>query len=208
MSAVQPYTALALQTTCHAINRAADVGQARQMMLANIERVGQQVRSSKQFIGPEVKLGVLPEYFASSYPLGDPLPVWAARAAWAPDGPEYTAVAALARASAVYLSGNVYETDALFPGLYFQTSFIVNDSGTLVLRYRRLVSMFAPTPHDVWDRYLEHYGLDAVFPVADTPLGRLACIASEEILYPEIARALALRGAEVFLHSTSEVGSP
>jgi predicted amidohydrolase len=68
--------------------------------------------------------------------------------------------------------------------------------------------MFAPTPHDVWQRYLQIYGLDAVFPVADTPLGRLACIASEEILYPEIARALALKGAEVFLHSTSEVGSP
>jgi predicted amidohydrolase len=67
--------------------------------------------------------------------------------------------------------------------------------------------MFAPTPHDVWDRYLELYGLDGVFPVADTAIGRLAAIASEEILYPEIARALALRGAEVFVHSTSEVGS-
>ena len=51
-------------------------------------------------------------------------------------------------------------------------------------------------------------GPDALFPVADTPLGRLACIASEEIVYPEIARALALRGAEVLLHSSSEVASP
>jgi deaminated glutathione amidase len=47
-----------------------------------------------------------------------------------------------------------------------------------------------------------------LFPVVDTPLGRLACIASEEILFPELARALTMRGAEVFLHSTSEVGSP
>lgn len=68
--------------------------------------------------------------------------------------------------------------------------------------------MFAPTPHDVWDRYLEIYGLEAVFPVVDTEIGRLACIASEEILYPEIARCLLMRGAEVFLHATSEVGSP
>lgn len=205
---IAPYTALALQTTCHAINRAPDVATARQMMAANIERVGLQIRASKLFIGPDVRLVVLPEYFASSYPLGDPLPVWAARAAWAPDGPEYAAMAAIALAHGVYLSANVYETDAHFPGLYFQTSFIIDDGGALVLRYRRLVSMFAPTPHDVWDRYLAHHGLDAVFPVADTPLGRLACIASEEILYPEIARALALKGAEVFLHSTSEVGSP
>jgi predicted amidohydrolase len=41
--------------------------------------------------------------------------------------------------------------------------------------------------------------------VADTELGRLAAIASEEILYPEIARAFALRGAEIFVHSSSEV---
>ena len=30
------------------------------------------------------------------------------------------------------------------------------------------------TPHDVLDRYVDHYGRDALFPVADTPLGRLA----------------------------------
>ena len=76
------------------------------------------------------------------------------------------------------------------------------------MRYRRLVSMFAPTPHDVLDPYLDLYGADALFPVADTAIGRLACVASEEILYPEITRALALRGAEVICHSSSEVGTP
>jgi predicted amidohydrolase len=108
----------------------------------------------------------------------------------------------------VYFCGNAYETDVHFPGLYFQASFILNDRGELILRYRRLISLYAPTPHDVWDRYLACYGHDAVFPVVDTPLGRLACVASEEILYPEIVRTLALRGAEVILHSSSEVASP
>jgi deaminated glutathione amidase len=204
----QPYTALALQSSCHAINRAPDTATARQWMFNSITRVGQQVRAAKLFVGPDVRLVVLPEYFASSYPTGEPLGLWAERAAWAPDGAEYTAMGLIAQSNKVYLSGNVYETDAHFPGLYFQTSFVLDDSGTVVLRYRRLVSMFAPTPHDVWDRYLDIYGLDAVFPVARTELGNLACIASEEILYPEIARVLALKGAEVFLHSTSEVGSP
>jgi predicted amidohydrolase len=67
--------------------------------------------------------------------------------------------------------------------------------------------MWAVTPHDVLDRYLEVYGEDALFPVADTEIGRLAPIASEEILYPEIARCFAVRGAEVFVHSSSEVAS-
>jgi len=208
MKPVAPYTALALQTPCHAINRAPDSATARQWMMDNVARVGRQIRAAKLFVGPDVRLVVLPEYFASSYPAGEPLGVWAERAAWAPDGPEYAALGETARANAVFISGNAYETDANFPGLYFQTSFVLDDAGAVVLRYRRLVSMFAPTPHDVWQRYLQVYGLDAVFPVADTVLGRLACIASEEILYPEIARVLAFKGAEVFLHSTSEVGSP
>jgi predicted amidohydrolase len=108
----------------------------------------------------------------------------------------------------MFIAGNAYETDRHFPGLYFQASFVVAPSGKVVLRYRRLNSMFAPTPHDVWSKYLDIYGLDGVFPVAATEIGKLAAIASEEILYPEIARAHALRGAEVFVHSSSEIGSP
>ena len=68
--------------------------------------------------------------------------------------------------------------------------------------------MLAPTPHDVWDQYLDKYGLEAVFPVADTAIGRSACMASEEILYPELKRCLMMQGVEIFLHSSSEVGSP
>lgn len=202
------YRALALQVACRAVNRCPDRAAARALMAESIGRVGRQLRAAKAFLGPDVRLVVLPEYFLTGYPLGESIPEWAGKAALAPDGPEYAALARIAADNDVFLSGNAYETDVAFPGIYFQASFVIDPAGTTVLRYRRLISMFAPTPHDVWDRYLERYGLDGVFPVARTAIGRLAAIASEEILYPEIARALALRGAEVFLHSTSEVGSP
>lgn len=52
--------------------------------------------------------------------------------------------------------------------------------------------------------YLDRYGLDGLLPVARTPLGVLAAVASDEILFPELARALAYRGAELLLHSSSE----
>ena len=208
MAAVLPYQALALQVACHAVNRCASVEETRERMMANIERVHRQVLGSKGFIGPDLKLVVAPEYFLTSYPLGETLPSWAAKAAIAPNGPEYARLGHMCRDAGIFFSGNAYETDPHFPDLYFQTSFIIDDTGKTVLRYRRLVSMFAPTPHDLWDKYLQIYGLDGVFPVVDTALGRLACIASEEILYPEIARSLALRGAEVFLHSSSETSSP
>lgn len=204
----EAYRALALQTTCHAINDCADEVSARARIASNIDRVGRQVRASKGFIGQDLRLVVVPEYFATSFPAGDTIPGWAQKAAFAIDGPEYEALARIAQDNKVFLASNAYECDPHFPSLYFQASVIFDDSGNTVLRYRRLVSLFAPSPYDVWDRYLEIYGIEGVFPVAQTSLGRLACLASEEILYPEIARSLALRGAEVFLHSTSEVGSP
>ena len=205
---MQPFRALALQTQCRTVNGCPNAADARARMLGGIERIHRQIRASKAFLGDDLRLVVLPEYVLTGYPLGETIGGWADKAAIAPDGAEYRQLGAAARDLGVYLAANAYETDAHFPGLYFQTSFVVDDAGAVVLRYRRLISMFAPTPHDLWDRYLEIYGLDGVFPVADTPLGRLACIASEEILYPEIARTLALRGAEILLHSTSEAGSP
>ena len=204
----EAYRALALQTTCHAINSCPDETTARAKIASNINRVGRLIRGSKGFIGQDLRLVVLPEYFATSFPMGDTIPGWAQKAAFAMDGPEYDALARIAQENKVYLVSNAYETDPHFPSLYFQASVVFDDAGNVVLRYRRMVSLFAPSPYDVWDRYLDIYGIEGVFPVAHTPLGRLACVASEEIVYPEIARALALRGAEVLLHSTSEVGSP
>jgi predicted amidohydrolase len=209
---LESYIAVALQLMPQAVNAAADRAAARSIMSKSIERIGGQVAGAKIFIqqytGSAVKLVVLPEYFLTSYPARDTIPGWADKAAIAPDGPEYDALGKLAVAQNLFLAGNAYETDVYFPGLYFQTSFIIAPSGNVVLRYRRLNSMFAPTPHDVWQKYLDVYGIDGVFPVAKTEIGRLAAIASEEILYPEIARCHALRGAEVFVHSSSEIGSP
>ncbi len=190
------------------MNGAATDEEARWLMGGTIERLDRQVGASKGFAGSDVLLVVLPEYFLTGYPMGEPLGTWAAKAACEPDGEEEERLGAIAQHHGVYLSGNLYETDPAFPGLYLQASLIWGPTGDVALRYRRLHSLFAPTPHDLWDRYVDVYGVDALFPVADTSLGRLACIASEEILFPELARALTMRGAEVFLHSTSEVGSP
>ena len=209
--AVETYTALALQLNCHAINRCDSVETARARMQENLEHAAERVEGSRLFLtafgGAGPRLVVWPEYFLTSFPMGESIEAWKARACIDPDGPEYDQLGKIAQDNGLFLSGNAYETDPHFPDLYFQTSFIIDDTGAVILRYRRLVSMFAPTPHDVLDAYLDHYGEDSLFPVVETSLGRLACVASEEILYPEISRALALRGAEVICHSSSEVSS-
>ncbi len=206
------YSAMAMQLTARSLERLPDAEAARAAMLEHIAEIEGQIRTSSIFVaqysGKPVKLVVLPEYLFTSYPGRISIPDFAARVGWAADGPEYEALGSMAERLGMFLAGNAYETDAAFPDFYFQTCFIVAPSGEVVLRYRRLLSMFAPSPHDVWEAYLDRYGLEGVFPVARTEIGNLAAIASEEILYPEIARALALRGAEVFCHSSSEVGSP
>jgi predicted amidohydrolase len=208
----ETYAAVALQLAARSVERLTDRVAVRAQMLAMIGEVGAKLRSAgifvAQYTGAPVRLAVLPEYLLTSYPGRISIPDFANLAAIAPDGPEYEALGRIASTQQLFLAGNAYETDRHFPNLYFQTSFVIAPSGEVVLRYRRLNSMFAPTPHDVWSRYLDIYGIDGVFPVARTEIGNLAAIASEEILYPEIARAHALRGAEIFVHSSSEIGSP
>lgn len=204
-NSIESFRALALQVTCHAVNQATNRQEARAIVQESIHRLERQIAASIAFIGFDCKLILLPEYFLTGFPMGESLDVWAEKACLEMAGAEYEALGKIAQTNGIFLSGNAYEIDHNFPGLYFQTSFVIDPSGSIVLRYRRLNSMFAPTPHDVWDKYLECYGLEGVFPVAKTALGNLAAIASEEILYPEVARCLAMRGAEIFLHSTSEV---
>ena len=211
MSDAPCYAAVAMQLTARSVE-GQDRAAARAGMLSHIAEVGRQVAAARVFIeqfgGVPCHLAVLPEYLFTSYPGRAAIPAFADQCAFAPDGPEYTSLGRVASDLGMFIAVNAYETDAHFPGLYFQASVVVAPSGDVVLRYRRLNSMYAPTPHDVWSKYLDVYGQDGVFPVARTEIGKLAAIASEEILYPEIARAHALRGAEVFVHCSSEIGGP
>ena len=209
MSVPEPYLAAALQLKAWSVEQAADVAAARAGMRAAIARLDGAIAGVRAFLstfaGQPLRLVVLPEYLFSGFPTGA-VPDFGARAAFAPDGPEYAALGDLARRHDLFIAGNAYESDRHFPGLHFQASFLVAPSGAVVLRYRRLYSLYTPSPHDVWSDYRRHYSLDEIFPVADTAIGRVAAIASEEILYPEVARAHALRGAELFVHSSSEAG--
>lgn len=202
---MESYRAIALQVKTFAVNRCKTRDEANQIIKQTIARLDKQIFGSIAFIGFDTKLVVLPEYFLTGFPMGESIEEWREKACLEIDGEIYEKLGEVAQNRKIFLSGNAYELDKNFPELYFQTSFIIAPNGEVILRYRRLVSMFAPTPHDVWDKYLDIYGLEGVFPVAQTEIGNLACIASEEILYPEIARCLAMRGAEVFCHSSSEV---
>lgn len=209
MTAPEPYLAVALQLAAWSVEQAADVKAARAGILEGIAWLDRALADTRAFLetfyGLPVRLAVCPEYLFTGFPTGR-VPDFAARAVFAPEGVEEAALAGVAARNGLYLAVNAYEGDPAFPGLYFQACLVFGPAGDLVLRYRRVQSLYTATPHDVLTDYRRVHGADSLFPVADTAIGRLGCIASEEILYPEIARTLALKGAEVLIHSSSEQG--
>ncbi len=200
--------ALAMQTKCYAVNKYPNRKDAYARMRKTLDELHKQIFAAKKFLGDSLKLVVLPEYFMTGFPMRESLKEWRSKCVIKGDDDLFSVIGEIAKSTDVFISGNYYESDDHFSHLYFQSSFIVDDSGNKVLNYRRLNSVYTPTPHDVLDKYVEVYGYESLFPVADTSIGRLACIASEEILYPEVARCLMMRGAEVICHSSSEIGSP
>lgn len=121
-------------------------------------------------------------------------------------GEETTALANKCRQHDVIVAGSAYEIDDAHPGKVFQTGFIIDTSGEIVLKYRKLNTTnnpfeLATSPHDI----LDDYGNDPrkIFPVADTSLGKLGMMICVDAAYPEVARCLALNGAEVIIHPTA-----
>jgi predicted amidohydrolase len=198
------YRAVALQLRCDAVNACPDREASQRQIDAAIDRACAAMRGAMAFFGRDTRLFVLPEYYLTSFPMGETTDQWIDKACLRFPGPETDRLTAFCASAGVWVAGNGYEVDPEWPGCCFQASWLVGPDG-LVLKYRRLNSLYTMSPHDMWSRYRERYTLREIFPVADTPIGRVAAIASEEILYPEVARCLMMHGAEVFVHSTSDV---
>ena len=102
-----------------------------------------------------------------------------------------------AREHGVYIqSGSMIEIDPRWPGVVFNTTCLIGPEGILY-KYRK-VNPWIPyevhaSPHD-----LEGYA-DPLFPVADTPIGRIGCAICYDWLFPEAIRQLAANGADVLL---------
>lgn len=147
--------------------------------------------------GAPVKLVVFCEFCLQGIPYYTKRELEQHRVLLAVDGPELGLLARVARELDVYVhAGTILEHDAAYPGLVFNTACVVGPDG-LVLRYRK-VNNWIPietfcSPHNV-----PGYA-DELFPVADTPLGRLGCLTCYDATFPETYRELAAKGAEVVL---------
>lgn len=132
-------------------------------------------------------------------------------------GEETEALAAKAKKYGNWIVFGAYVRDPDWPGHVISMNTFIDDKGKVVGRQWKAcnisvsrfwpgVELFTTSIYDVLDRYVEMYGRDAVIPVLRTPLGNLAASSSQ--LTPELFRAMAIKGTEVFLRTASGGFSP
>ena len=93
----ESFRAVALQITCHAVNRFEARSEARAVMNESIARLDRQIGGALGWIGSDTKLVVVPEYFLSGFPMGETAQQWADKACLEIDGPEYEALGRIAQ---------------------------------------------------------------------------------------------------------------
>jgi predicted amidohydrolase len=102
----------------------------------------------------------------------------------------------------LYFVGTSLEYEDDWPTHFFNTAFIIDPNGKLILKYRKVNttnsgSELATSPHDILNEY-ENKGLQ-LWPVAKTEIGNLGTYIGYDRWFPETARALAMNGAEVLI---------
>jgi len=148
-------------------------------------------------------LVLLPEFAMQGPPHGMRSSEWIEHACCEIPGQITQPLQQLAIRHGIFIAGHQFESSPDWPGRYFNSCFLIAPDGQLILRYRRVNTAAFPSPHDMLDAYQARHTPAEIFPVVDTPLGRLGMIPCGEINVPEVARVLMMQGAEVVLHPTN-----
>jgi predicted amidohydrolase len=199
---IQRWRACCVQMASSTVAGSTTRRQAWEVIENNLETAAAMIE--RELADSDAKLFVLPEMAFQGPPRHNGPEAWLDLACCPVPGPITEPLQKLAVERGVFVAGNQFERDDEWPGWYFNTGFLIDATGTIVLRHRRICTALWPSPHDALDAYLTQYGLEGLFPVAETELGKLAMVICGEISVPESVRVLMLRGAEVILHPTNE----
>jgi formamidase len=170
----------------------------RKQMRANTDRMLSMIDSAVAGAAPflPVRLVVFPE-FAHAAPVFPTVAELTEKLAVRIPNEHTERLEAKAREHGIYIqSGSMLEVDAKWPNVVFNATCLIGPEGILY-KYRK-VNTWIPyevhaSPHD-----LEGYD-EPLFPVADTPIGRIGCAICYDWLFPEAMRQLTANGAEVLV---------
>ena len=122
----------------------------------------------------------------ANFDLAEPIP-----------GPSTEMFGELARQHGVVIVTSLFERRA--PGLYHNTAVVIESDGTIAGKYRK---MHIPDDPAYYEKFYFTPG-DLGFRPIDTSVGRLGVMVCWDQWYPEAARLMALRGAELLIYPTA-----
>ena len=202
------FKATCMQMTNHIVNEANSREEAMVIVNKAIDRWETLLKFGAGRGGGIKQLFLFPEFNLQGFPLWESSEEWIAKACFQiPGSPEIERLQKIAQDLGIYIGANAYEAPPEWPGRYFNCSFLIDPSGDVVLKYRRVSTAHAASPHDILDEYLDKHGIEGLWPVARTEIGNIGMMPCGEILMPETSRCLMMRGAEVILHPTSDHGT-
>ena len=112
-------------------------------------------------------------------------------------GPSTETFGALAKELGMVLVLSLFEKRA--PGLYHNTAVVLEKDGTIAGKYRK---MHIPDDPAYYEKFYFTPG-DLGFEPIDTSVGRLGVLVCWDQWYPEAARLMAMRGAEMLIYPTA-----
>jgi N-carbamoylputrescine amidase len=112
-------------------------------------------------------------------------------------GPSTEIFGALAKELGVVIVLSLFEKRA--PGLYHNTAVVLERDGSIAGKYRK---MHIPDDPAYYEKFYFTPG-DLGFEPIDTSVGRLGVLVCWDQWYPEAARLMAMRGAEMLIYPTA-----
>lgn len=112
-------------------------------------------------------------------------------------GPSTESFGKLAKELGIVIVLSLFERRA--PGLYHNTAVVMEKDGTIAGKYRK---MHIPDDPAYYEKFYFTPG-DLGFEPIDTSVGRLGVLVCWDQWYPEAARLMAMRGAEILIYPTA-----
>jgi predicted amidohydrolase len=146
----------------------------------------------EEAINQKARLIVLPELFSTGY-LVEPQDLVLAESI---PGPTTNILMAISRKAKVYIAGSIIEKGEA-RGTVYDTAFLIGPEG-LIGTYRKI---------HLWQNENIRFARGNEYPIFSTPIGKIGMQICYEIGFPEGARILTLKGADIILFP-SAFGAP
>lgn len=205
---VDRYPAIAIQSNVTMVDISKSESDIRQVERQNLIRACELIGWAGREAGPGPKLMVLPESFLHSFPRGtnpklkDLIPMCIRI-----PGEETDLLGRYAIEHHAFICGAAYEYMPDWSGRIWNAAFIIEpQKGKVILKHHKTNSESGSDPNRVLKEYVRRFGEESLFSVVDTEIGKLgAFICAEGLFRTEVARCLAMNGAEILCFPLSTV---